>query len=351
MKKDSMKNKQFAIVALAMAAVLFLPLASNADEFWNFFGPQVPFPNSPTTPAIAVGSGAVTVTNAHGFTVTLTPYSIAPTSSTAGTVGQLTGRNLGPATDEQGAGVGPGPYLEADSTTFEVNGTEAIRIDFPPVSSIPGFASEHLFFNSLAGGEIAHIWQDCVGAGCTSLGTIDSTVLPEPHDFPIPISAFGHPIFVTADAADFLLYGVSVDTIVVSGCTLTFGYWKTHSIFGPAAHPDPTWNLILPSGPTTPFFFSGQTYLQVLQTDPKGGNAYYILAHQYIAAVLNKLSGASTTLTVDAALIEAEAFFNNPANTPATVLSTTERNHLLSLADLLDQYNEGTIGPGPCPEG
>ena len=29
--------------------------------------------------------------------------------------------------------------------------------------------------------------------------------------------------------------------LVPPGCTLTQGYWKTHSIYGPAAHPDDTW--------------------------------------------------------------------------------------------------------------
>ncbi|MCG6533303.1 MAG: hypothetical protein L7F78_01135 [Syntrophales bacterium LBB04] len=201
--------------------VLGAQTVPGVDEVWNFFGPQAPFPNAPTTPAVPVGSGAVTVTNADGFKVTLTPYSIAPTNPTAtnGTIGQLTGRNQGPGSDEQGAGVGPGPYLEANSTTFEINGTEAIRIDFTDFANIPGAASEHLFFNSLttdpgAPVEIAHIWQDCVG--CTSLGTIvhNPAMFPAPEDFSIPPSAFGHPIFVKADTADFLLYGVSVDTVV-----------------------------------------------------------------------------------------------------------------------------------------
>jgi hypothetical protein len=341
-----MKNKYCAVVVLAMATLLFLPLAANADQVWNFFGNQAPF-NDPfppgTNPAIAVGSGAVNVTNAGGFTVTLTPYA----DVTNGTVGQLTGRNLGPASDEQGAGVGPGPYLEADSTTFEVNGSEAIRIDLPDFFNIPGAASIHLFFNSLTpfvSTETAQIWQDSVGAGGTLLGTIvhNPITFPAPEDFSVPATAFGHPLFVTASIGDFLLYGVSVDTVGVAGCTLTLGFWKNH--------PDnPTWNK-LPNGTATQFFFSGQTWLQVLQTPPAGGNAYYILAHQYIAAVLNILNGASTTPTVDAALLEAQTFFNNPAHTPSTVLSSTERNHLIALADLLDQYNEGLIGPGACSE-
>jgi hypothetical protein len=346
-----MKNKHVVFIVLAMAALLLSPLAANADEAWNFLGPQAPFPAAPTSPAVAVGSGPVIVTNADGYEVTLTPYSVAPTDPGAsnGTIGQLTGRNLGPGSDEQGAGVGSGPYLETDSNTFEVNGNEAIRIDFTDFANIPGADSEHLFFNSLTsnpGGpvETAHIWQDCVG--CTNLGTIvhNPATFPAPEDFSIPPSAFGHPIFVTADAGDFLLYGVSVDT--VSGCSLTYGYWKTHTIYGPARHADPTWNEIVPDGPDTSFFLSGQSYYQVLQTKPRRGNAYYILAHQYIAALLNQLSGASSTPAVDTALARAFTFFST--YTPSSTLPTAVRNQAISSADVLDQYNEGIIGPGAC---
>lgn len=79
-----------------------------------------------------------------------------------------------------------------------------------------------------------------------------------------------------------------------------------------------------------------------------GGNAYYILAHQYIASKLNILNGATSTSAVDAAIAWAETFFG--ANTPATKLSRTVRNSALSHASTLDRYNNGYIGPGHCSE-
>ena len=72
------------------------------------------------------------------------------------------------------------------------------------------------------------------------------------------------------------------------GCTLTPGYWKTHSKYGPAPY-DATWAEI---GEDTPFFASGKTWYDALWTEPKGGEAYYILAHAYIAAALNFKNGA-----------------------------------------------------------
>jgi hypothetical protein len=55
-------------------------------------------------------------------------------------------------------------------------------------------------------------------------------------------------------------------------------------------------------------FSSGKSWLEVLKTPPKG-NAYYILAHQYIAAKLNILNGTSST-EVDEAIAWAEGFFS-----------------------------------------
>ncbi len=127
------------------------------------------------------------------------------------------------------------------------------------------------------------------------------------------------------------------------GCTLTQGYWKTHSKYGPAPY-DATWALI---GEDTPFFSSGKTWYQVINTPPAGGNAYYILAHQYIAAKLNLAGGASSTAAVDAALAGADTFFST--YTPSSTLSKSVRAQAIAYAGTLADYNEGDIGPGHCP--
>jgi len=130
-----------------------------------------------------------------------------------------------------------------------------------------------------------------------------------------------------------------------TGCTRTYGYWKTHTRYGPAPR-DPTWDQIGENGEDTPFYQSGQTYYQVLWT-PARGNAYYILAYQFIAARLNLLSGASSTPEVDEALAWSETFFSQfpPDNVPPD-----QRDTAISSANLLDRYNNGEIGPGHCDE-
>nr|WP_279232074.1 hypothetical protein [Thermus albus] len=132
------------------------------------------------------------------------------------------------------------------------------------------------------------------------------------------------------------------------GCTLTQGYWKTHTRYGPAKPRDDTWDQIQPSGEDTLFFSSGKTYYQVLWTSPSGGNPYYQLAHQYIAAKLNVLKGAYAPPEVLAAIAWAENFFNT--YTPSSNFTKTLSNQARSYASLLGQYNEGYIGPGHCSE-
>jgi hypothetical protein len=139
---------------------------------------------------------------------------------------------------------------------------------------------------------------------------------------------------------------VDID-VPCEGCTLTLGYWKTHSKYGPAPY-DATWAEI---GEDTLFFLSGKTYYEVLWTAP-AGNAYYILAPQYVAAMLNMLNGASVPSEVQAAFDEATVLFET--YTPAQIAALKGkagnelRSQFIRLAELLDKYNNGQIGPGHC---
>ncbi len=140
-------------------------------------------------------------------------------------------------------------------------------------------------------------------------------------------------------------WSVVINVPCAGGCSLTPGYWKTHSEFGPAPY-DNTWAQ-LPNGASTTFYLSGKSYYQVLWTAPQGGNAYYILAHAFIATKLNKLNGADTS-SVATTLASAETFFNT--YTPSSSLTRAQRLAALTLATVLDQYNNGLIGPGHCSE-
>jgi hypothetical protein len=197
----------------------------------------------------------------------------------------------------------------------------------------------------------------CVDVSDTYAGVLDTVCTNEaPSSFSYtltigPYSTCGE--YKVENTASFVTddYGiigsdswtVTVDVPCV-GCTLTQGYWKTHSEYGPAPYDD-TWALL---GADTPFFLSGQTYYEVLWALP-GGNAYYILAQQYIAAKLNALNGSDFT-AAQSAFDQAEALFET--YTPAQVanLKGAAKHVWINLATILDNYNNGLIGPGHCDE-
>jgi hypothetical protein len=141
-------------------------------------------------------------------------------------------------------------------------------------------------------------------------------------------------------------WDVKVNVPCASSCTLTQGYWKTHSQIGPAPY-DAAWQNIGPLQEQSTFFLSGASWYNVFWTAPRG-NPYYILAHQYMAAKLNVLDGAIPTPAVSAAISYAESFFNT--YNPTSTFSSIVRNQAVANANTLDQYNNGLIGPGHCSE-
>lgn len=125
-----------------------------------------------------------------------------------------------------------------------------------------------------------------------------------------------------------------------TGCTRTQGYWKSK--------PGVVWPS--PYSRTALFFSSGLTWQGILETSAAGGNGYIILAHQYIAAVLNKASGASVPSGVQTVLNNAATYFSSgttPASCGGSACATQK-----TWAGILDTYNNGQYprGPGPCPD-
>jgi len=109
------------------------------------------------------------------------------------------------------------------------------------------------------------------------------------------------------------------------GCTHTQGYWKHNEVW-------PMPNTVV----------CGQTWLEILETPPKG-DPWYVLAHQWIAASLNV--GADAAPPADDALIQAEVLLSD------CVIDADEHDAALELAEQLDAYNSGELGPGHCDDG
>ena len=132
---------------------------------------------------------------------------------------------------------------------------------------------------------------------------------------------------------------------VFGGCTKGYGYWKTHSAYGPAPY-DSTWEML---GEDSTFFLSDKTNYEVMWTSPSGGNAYYMLAHFYIAVQLNILTGADPG-DVQEAFDDATDLFDmyTPEDIGALHGNDSLRQQFISLKGILGQYNDGEIGPGTC---
>jgi hypothetical protein len=117
-------------------------------------------------------------------------------------------------------------------------------------------------------------------------------------------------------------------------CTLTQGFWKNH----PEAWPVETITIGVN-------LYTKEQALAILSTPPSRGDATYILAHQLIAAKLNVLIGADDSV-VATAIADADAWL--AAHPLGSLPHGTDRSAGIALAEILDQYNNGLIGPGHC---
>jgi len=130
-------------------------------------------------------------------------------------------------------------------------------------------------------------------------------------------------------------------------CTLSQGYWKNHSEHGPAKY-DETW-AYLANGADTPFFDSGLSWLEMFRTPPKRGNAFFILGHQYAAAWLNGLRGADVSAVAAEIQRAAELLDQYDGNPDGMDLIEGDvRKEFIHIAETLDRFNNGKIGPGSC---
>ena len=125
------------------------------------------------------------------------------------------------------------------------------------------------------------------------------------------------------------------------GCTLTQGYWKNHNEFETKPNRKVDWPAPYDEGD----LLCTMKSLDILHMSSAGGDAWLILARQFIAARLNIANGASSTPEVDAAIAEAtELLAANCDEMPTTEI----RSRAIELAGLLDGYNNGAVGPGHC---
>ena len=118
-------------------------------------------------------------------------------------------------------------------------------------------------------------------------------------------------------------------------CTYSKGYWKNH----PEAWPVEEIEI----GAVT---HTKEEALDILKTPPKG-DATYILAYQLIAAKLNVANGADLD-EIDVTIEEADDWLS--AHPLGSDPSDPDREEGILLAETLDNYNNGLLGPSHCED-
>ena len=144
---------------------------------------------------------------------------------------------------------------------------------------------------------------------------------------------------------------VTVTVEEILGCTLTQGYWKTHSQEGPAPYDSEGWGALGDFDSDGTSEEEGEilayniTWYTAFQTAPKKGNVWYQLAHQWMAAYLNIANGADSPSEVDSAITGGLTWLQT--NDPATNPKSSQAG---IWAGILASFNEGTTGPGHCTD-
>jgi hypothetical protein len=126
-----------------------------------------------------------------------------------------------------------------------------------------------------------------------------------------------------------------------TGCVRTQGYWGNK----PGVVWPGDWNRAMN------FYSSGLTWQQVYDTPPRG-NAYIILADQFMSAVLNRNAGASAPQGVQDVMAAARDWFSS-GTTLQTCVANGSCQQQKVWAGILDVYNNGFYpgGPSHCKDG
>jgi len=149
-----------------------------------------------------------------------------------------------------------------------------------------------------------------------------------------------------------LTWDAGVYLIPQEGCTLTIGFWKTHAGFGP--QPDlvtqylPIW-LGTAGGSQSINVTNAQIAVNVLGMSVYGtpSNGITKLYAQLLGTKLNIANGADGS-SINATINSADAFLATHFWTSWDSLSKSNKKLVLTWTELLDDYNNGDIGPGHC---
>jgi len=136
-----------------------------------------------------------------------------------------------------------------------------------------------------------------------------------------------------------------------SGCTLTIGYWKTHT-GTTGRNPDNVTQFLTqwlgnPFGTKSVQVATAAQAQQLLSMDGGASNGIVKLHAQLLAAKLNIARGASGA-DVATTIGQADSYLTWKDATAWATASKADKTKILTWMTLLDAYNNGDLGPGHC---
>ena len=133
-------------------------------------------------------------------------------------------------------------------------------------------------------------------------------------------------------------------------CTRTIGYWKTHAGFGPQADVVtpllPQW-LGTSGGAKSVRVTTAAQAVSLLDKSGDASNGINKLYAQLLGAKLNIANGANGSAVLQT-ITQADAFLATHSAGDWGSLTAAQRQQVLSWAAMLDDYNNGRVGPGHC---
>lgn len=126
------------------------------------------------------------------------------------------------------------------------------------------------------------------------------------------------------------------------GCSKTQGYWKTHSKYS-KPKTIPWFKAPLQIMASEDLLLCSNSWSRILGMAPKG-DAWLILAHQFIAAKLNSFTGASVPPQINLNVINSLLLSNCAGARSSSVVG----QEMLIYAGILAAYNEGDLGIPHC---
>jgi hypothetical protein len=162
--------------------------------------------------------------------------------------------------------------------------------------------------------------------------------------------------FAATDDANYTgsdSWTVNVNVPCQGGCTLTIGYWKTHA-GGVGKNADmvtPLLPILLgtPGGVKSVQVTTANQAITLLSMSGDASNGINKLYAQLLGAKLNIASGASGS-AVSSTIAAADAFLATHNAADWNSLTKAQKAQVLAWMTLLDNYNNGLIGPGHCSQ-